>query len=270
MAWLQIDVFSKNLIRSVPLQAVLPAERRDGPFRTLYLLCGMLGDNAEWLLHADLEELSIRHNLCIVTVSGENAFYTDHPLSGTRWCDFVGRELVELTRELLPLSHERGDTVIAGESMGGFGALRAGMLHPETFGHVISLSPALVLGLAKRSTDGEGNVFDLRRSYYNAVFGDADRAVETDLNPVICAAKAEKKTDVFLSCGRDDVLFPAFEKLCGGMAEAGYPITRDDAEGGHEWGFWTKALERGLVHALGAPYVRPADYLKSEVEKQWR
>lgn len=269
MAWLQIDLFSKNLIRSVPVQAVLPAERSEGPFRTLYLLCGMLGDNAEWLLHDDLEELSIRHKLCVVTVSGENAFYTDHPLSGTRWCDFVGRELIEMTRELLPLSDKPEDTLIAGESMGGFGALHTGMTYAETFGHVIALSPALVLGLAKRSTDDEGNVFDLRRSYYKTVFGDPDKATETDLNPAVLAAKA-KKTDVFLSCGRDDVLFPAFNKLCGEMTAAGYPIFRDEADGGHEWGFWTKALERGLVHALGAPFERPADYLKAEVEKQWR
>ena len=270
MAWLQMDLFSKNLIRSFPVQAVLPAERSPGPFRTLYLLSGMLGDNAEWLLHDDLEELSIRYRLCVVTVSGENGFYTDHPLSGTRWTELIGSELVGLTRELLPLSDRREDTVIAGESMGGYGALHAGMLHPDVFGHVIALSPALVLGLAKRSTDGEGNVFDLRRSYYNSVFGDADKAIETDLNPAVLAAECGQKTDVFLSCGRDDVLFPAFNKLCGEMTAAGHPIFRDEADGGHEWGFWTKALERGLRRALGEPYERPADYLRAEVEKQWR
>lgn len=59
--------------------------------------------------------------------SGDNAFYIDQPKMNNNYGEFIGRELVELTRKMFPLSDKREDTYIGGLSMGGYGALRNGL-----------------------------------------------------------------------------------------------------------------------------------------------
>lgn len=76
--------------------------------------------------------------------SGENRFYLDDEKSGELYGEFIGKELVEFTRKLFPLSDKREDTFIAGLSMGGYGAIRNGLKYAENFGCVIGLSAALV------------------------------------------------------------------------------------------------------------------------------
>jgi len=74
------------------------------------------------------------------------SFYTNSTLTGN-WSDFTAKDLVDYVDETyrtIPQSDSRG---IAGWSMGGFGAIRLGMLHPEVFSSVYSLSPGL--GLAE-------------------------------------------------------------------------------------------------------------------------
>ena len=59
--------------------------------------------------------------------SGENSFYLDI-LVRDGWLgdfgEYIGRELVDVARELFPLSCRREDTFLAGLSMGGYGACR--------------------------------------------------------------------------------------------------------------------------------------------------
>ncbi len=255
MAWLQVDIFSRCLMRSVPVQAVLPDAqlRADGQtLRTVYLLNGYTGDNSEWIMHADLSRLAAKYGACFVTVSGENGFFTDHPLSGLRYREFVGSELPELTRGFLPLSARRADTVLAGESMGGYGALHAGMKYAGTFGRIISLSPGLVFPLLPTMTNGEGNLMDMRRSMFDAVFGDADTAPGSEYDPAVAARLPGERTDIFLSCGRGDTLYGPCTELAEKLAGAGWPVTFDEADGGHDWDYWPAALDRGLARAFGA------------------
>ncbi|NLA85765.1 MAG: acetylesterase, partial [Clostridiales bacterium] len=59
MAVLDITLLSNTLRRSVPLTAILPIEDmmipgappvdRTGPFRSIYLLHGFIGDHKDWL-----------------------------------------------------------------------------------------------------------------------------------------------------------------------------------------------------------------------------
>ena len=75
--------------------------------------------------------------------TGENKFYCDSEISGDRYGKFIAEDLVEFTRDTLPLSRKREDTFIGGLSMGGFGSIVNGLRHPETFGCITALSSAL-------------------------------------------------------------------------------------------------------------------------------
>ena len=68
------------------------------------------------------------------------SWYTNSSFTGN-WDDFVTRDLVEhMDRNYRTLPHPQSRGV-TGHSMGGYGALRLGMLHPDVFGIVYALSP---------------------------------------------------------------------------------------------------------------------------------
>ena len=73
----------------------------------------------------------------------KGSFYANSKSSGN-WSDFTSKELVDaIDRQYrtIPNKDSRG---IAGHSMGGNGALRNAILHPETFSSVYALSPGVL------------------------------------------------------------------------------------------------------------------------------
>ena len=154
MALIQVNFVSKSLMRTVPIQVILPVDkfslsdkplREEKPFKTLYLLHGIFGNYTDWVTNTRIQKWAEKKNLAVVMPSGDNAFYVDDPAGGNLYGQFIGQELVDITRRMFPLSRKREDTFIGGLSMGGFGAMRNGLKYHETFGCVISFSGVLEL-----------------------------------------------------------------------------------------------------------------------------
>ena len=136
MALLQVEFRSQTLKRIVPFNVILPTEKFKGPYPTLYLLHGLTDNCSAWLSNTRIRMWAEESGLAVVMPSGENSFYMDVLVKDGCLGDFgeyIGRELVEITREMFPLSDKREDTFIAGLSMGGFGACRNGLKYCETF-----------------------------------------------------------------------------------------------------------------------------------------
>ena len=156
MALIQCNFFSKSLMRTVPIQVVLPTDKTlgpdgsapQGPFKTLYLLHGIFGNDTDWVCGTRVQSWAQDRNLAVVMPSGENSFYVDMPKASAYYGTYIGKELVDFTRRTFPLSHKREDTFIGGLSMGGYGAIVNGLQNPETFGAVCALSSALILDSA--------------------------------------------------------------------------------------------------------------------------
>ncbi len=144
MALIHVNYLSKALFREVPVNVILPIDRFDSDeneylikgdvkFKTLYLLHGLLGNYTDWVNQTRILKWAEEKNLAVVMPSGDNSFYFR---SRTPWNDyetFIGEELVNMTRKMFPLSDKREDTFIAGLSMGGYGALRNGIVYSDTF-----------------------------------------------------------------------------------------------------------------------------------------
>ncbi|QQS42869.1 MAG: hypothetical protein IPM63_08030 [Acidobacteriota bacterium] len=67
------------------------------------------------------------------------SWYTDSPASG-RWESFISEELVGFIDSKYRTRASREFRGIAGQSMGGYGALRIAMRHPDVFGSVLGMS----------------------------------------------------------------------------------------------------------------------------------
>jgi S-formylglutathione hydrolase FrmB len=142
MSLLQVSFRSAALHRKVPMQVILPSDAEigsAGPFKTLYLLHGLMDNCQGWTSNTRIERWAMERNLAVVMPSAENSFYVDMPYGSSCFGDFgvyVGKELVEMTRKMFRPSLNREDTFIAGLSMGGFGALRNGLKYSDTFGYI--------------------------------------------------------------------------------------------------------------------------------------
>lgn len=130
-----------------------PSYDRDAARRypVVYLLHGATSDPKEWLdgsyqglnLSATLDQRAGLAEYIVVMPLADNSFggsfYVNSSAFG-RWEDFVVTELVRFVDarfRTLPVRQSRG---LAGQSMGGFGALYLAGRHADTFGHVYAMS----------------------------------------------------------------------------------------------------------------------------------
>ena len=81
---------------------------------------------------------------CLVaTPSCDRSLYLDYRDGSQKWETFVVDELVPRLRSAYALSGGRERTLVAGVSMGGLGALRFGLKHPDMFGGLAALEPGI-------------------------------------------------------------------------------------------------------------------------------
>lgn len=139
-----------------------PARR----YPVVYLLHGATSDPREWLdgtyqgmdLQVALDTFAGEAEYIVVMPMANNrlggSFYVNSAAFG-RWEDFVAKELVRFVDKrfrTLPSRQSRG---LAGQSMGGFGALYLAGRHADTFGHVYATSPCCLGFVGDLAMDGE-------------------------------------------------------------------------------------------------------------------
>ena len=249
MALIQVNYLSQALFRIVPLNVILPVDRFDADtnrylngkerkYKTLYLLHGLLGNYTDWVSQTRIQKWAEEKNLAVVMPSGDNSFYFN---SRTPWNDygtFIGEELVEVTRRMFPLSWKWEDTFIAGLSMGGFGALRNGIVYSETFSYVAGLSAAVHIF---EDTSEEAN---------NGLFDNKEAASGTNKNPWVAVEEMlsgqRRIPKIYMACGTKDVLMQANVAFRDFLQKKGIEVTWDEENYGHDWDFWDSQIKKVL------------------------
>lgn len=258
MAFLQMNIMSKTLMRTVPVNVILPVdkmifpgmkEREDKPYKTLYLLHGVLGNYTDWVNGTRIQRYAEEHDLAVIMPSGDNAFYVDQKASHNYYGEFIGKELVELTRKMLPLSHKKEDTFIGGLSMGGYGAMRNGLKYSDTFGSIVALSSAFLIDdMPSRTNDTP--FFVESRDYAESCFGDLDKLMESDMNPKFLIKRLKESgkeiPDIYIACGEQDMLIAQNNEFSEFLKQNKVPHTYVTGPGSHEWDFWDAYIRKGM------------------------
>lgn len=258
MALIQVNFLSQSLMRTVPMQVILPVDkmtfpgmpkREEKPFKTLYLLHGVFGNYTDWVSGTNIQRWAEDKNLAVVMPSGDNKFYVDQEKGEDHYGEFIGKELVELTRKMFPLSRKREDTFIGGLSMGGYGALRNGLKYHDTFGCIAALSSALIIDDIDKRTD-DTPIFLDSRSFAESIFGNLEETVKGDKNPKYLVKELKEEgvdfPKIYMACGEKDSLLPANREMKKFLDENGVDAVLEEGPGSHEWDFWNRSIKRVL------------------------
>lgn len=245
------DVKSKCLQRRTSISVILPADNVHfltdteeivpKPYRTLYFLHGLYGSDDIVLANTSIQKFAEDRGIAIVIPCGYNSFYVDNEKAHAYYGEYVGRELLDITRNIFPLSERREDTFIAGFSMGGYGAIRNGLKYHENFSKIGMISAALITDDIAGYTDDE-NVLR-SRDFYESIFGGLDEIRGSDMDPKYLIENCPDIPDIYMACGEDDFLYDKnldfHDYLCSKNVKADFI----KAEGEHTWEFCDKYLK---------------------------
>jgi putative tributyrin esterase len=252
MALIRIDHVPETVKVNSPLYIIIPEPGKVGgrPIansKVLYLLHGHSDDGSAWQRYTAIESIAALYNLVVVMPSAGLSFYTDQP-NGQNYFTYLTEELPHYLQFLFGLSHRREDTLIAGNSMGGYGAFKAAFLHPELYTAAASFSGLLSLAFLRISID------DPRLIELKALFGDLSQLPGSLHDPEAwvknAAANPEALPRLFAACGRQDDLYPLNTIFRAACQASSIPLDYHEEDGFHDWFFWNTQIQRFLAANL--------------------
>ena len=137
MALIQLDFTPETVKVCLPLYMIVPDPKPMGDLplqkrKVLYLLHGLSDNGSAWQRYTNIETIARQYGLVVVMPSIGRSFYTNNP-NGQQYFTFLMEELPKYLKDVFGLAPSREDTLIAGNSMGGFGAFKAALNYPERF-----------------------------------------------------------------------------------------------------------------------------------------
>ena len=231
---MKIDLWSESLCQYMKVDVLMPHDTGGRPVRVLYLLHGLSDDSSVWLHRTNIERYADAvGDLCVVLPSAHRSWYAN-TAAGLAYRTYVFEELPEKIAQMFRVSTRREDTFVAGNSMGGYGALKFGLLHPERFRAVFPISGAF---RAVKYFPSEAERL--------SVFGEEP---EREEDVVRLASEADTVNTVYpefrLFCGKDDFCVGDNREMYALMKEKGFNVAYDETEGSHCWDFWDDAIKK--------------------------
>src|SRR3990172_3362593 len=170
MALVHIDHLPETVKVILPLNIILPdpGQMNDIPVsqrKVLYLLHGLSDDASAWQRYSPIEILARRYGLVVVMPSVGRSFYADLP-NGQKYFAYLTEELPHYLQDVFGILPRPEYTMIAGLSMGGYGALKAALAFPERYFAAASFSGVLSLAFISTHPDDE------RQPEFSYLFGD--------------------------------------------------------------------------------------------------
>lgn len=249
MALIRIDHFSASVRQTLPLNLILPDPVHwDRPLEecpVLFLLHGLSEDAGAWLRNTQIEAYAERLGLVVVAPSGGRSFYSDLP-NGQAWFRYLTEELPAWLHGVFRLSLDRRHTFIAGSSMGGYGAIKAALLTPDSYAAAASFSGALSMDIAR------GNPDEASRTEFSFLFGDLDKLPGSAYDPQVWLRQSDplRLPRLLVSCGLQDELYTFSLQFVAWARTVGIDVTFHEEPGGHDWFFWNRQLGRFLAFAM--------------------
>ena len=243
MAFLSMSMYSEILQMDTGVNVLLPENRKgkmdeyhpDKRYPILYCLHGHGDDQSAWIRKSNIENIARNYEVIVVMPTVQRGWYSDGIYD---YFSYICQELPIKMANFFPISDKREDTYIMGNSMGGYGALKAALTYPEKYAAAAALSPALPQTFYKYHNE-------FSRGIQIAV-GDEERMERSKNDLLHLADLCTSDIRVFSFCGRQDwIAYEGFQLLDEHIKERCKELNYRsfESDGGHDWGFWNPAIQ---------------------------
>jgi putative tributyrin esterase len=245
--------FKSELIGQVlPYNALLPVSYAESNKRypVLYLLHGLFGRYDDWVTRTNLAEYAAHYDVIIITPEGHDSWYTDSAGVATdKYESYFIREIIPDVDARFRTIKDRRARGVGGLSMGGYGALKYGLKHPEQFAFAASLSGALDPAL--RTDNNPGFAWDILRPSINTVLGPRNSQTRTanDLHQIargLSASQIALLPYLYFDCGLEDGFLATNRELADILSSKKIPHQYRQLPGGHSWAYWDQQIQEVL------------------------
>lgn len=198
-------------------------------YPVLYMLHGANGNNNDWLNDGKINanastaasDGTAPEMIVICPDCGGDNFYCDnYKGNDIKYMTYFFTEFLPTVENLYAVKKDRASRAIGGLSMGGFGSLYYGLLHPEMFSYVYACSPAT-------SIDGAPNLYDL-----------------------LSKADVSKLPGITIEIGTEDFLFQSAGSFKQALDANKVPNEYITRAGAHDWSFWAACTPK-IMKKLG-------------------
>ena len=204
--------------------------------KVLYLLHGLSGNEDEWTRFSKIEYYAKKYNFIIIMPRVDRSFYCNTKYRAN-YFDYIADELPEMMSEWFRINTGRDNTYIAGESMGGYGAVKIGLSRPEKYAGIGALSGVLDYdSFARMIRDNEWP--DMSPEELNTLYDE-----DTPMKLAEKDVRLEKKPKLIQLCGTEDFLYENNQTFRKHLQKIGYEHTYREGPGEHAWPYWDKAIQ---------------------------
>ena len=246
---------SKLVGQPLPYNVVLPPlynapESRAVRYPVLYLLHGLAGGSGDWVSNrAHLAAHAAAYRFIIVTPEGKDGWYTDSATVPTdKFETYILEELIPDVERRYRALTTRDARAIAGLSMGGYGALKFGVKHPERFMLAASLSGAFD---AASWDHNDPNLLAFVKPSIGRAFGamGSPTRASNNLLKLFDALPPERISALpyfYIDCGTEDFLIGANRFMSALLLERKIPHEFRQLPGTHSWPYWDAQIQEVL------------------------
>ena len=249
MIYLNMDFRSECLSGNAQVSLLLPDNAES--FKTVWLLHGLHGDHTSWMRFTSIERYAAQHKVAVVMPNAQNSWYADTAY-GANYFSMITEELPTLlSKKFHGFSKAREDNVVAGLSMGGYGAMKAALTYPERYGTCISLSGSLDITRKNRPYSlpmWQGSFGFSLESALELEGSDQDLFVLAKKIP----AHGISAPRIYMWCGTEDSLLTANDAFSEHLDALGIAHTYATSTGDHSWRYWDEKIRDGLAFALSS------------------
>jgi S-formylglutathione hydrolase FrmB len=218
---------------------IVPSTRGTERLPVLYLLHGANSSPVEIMERSEVARLATTEHLAVVIPDGNYSYYTNAKHQrNARWEDAITRDLMEDVQKRFPVLVGHEHTGIAGMSMGGYGAAKLSLKHPDLYGFTGIMSGALDITRRPASLRRLGQTWRIW-----TIFGmTRSTRRDEDVFDRLRNSKQLPQTAWFISCGGTDPLHGVVERFARQIRQQGMEPHFLNTQGGHDWQSWNAAM----------------------------